>query len=218
MNRPRLLDLFCKAGGAGTGYHRAGFEVVGVDIEPQPHYPFEFHQADAMVFPLDGFDAIHASPPCHDKTTLRHISGDDGTGWILAATINRLDASGLPYVVENVVGARADMGDRWVSLCGASFGLRTHTNQHGDVWLKRHRLFASNVGLLVPECRCRGKRIIGVYGHGDGGGRGWKGSFVNRKAVMGIDWMTRAELSQAIPPAYTEWIGQQLMEHIGAVA
>lgn len=215
----RLLDLFCGAGGAATGYHRAGFdEIVGVDVVPQPRYPFEFVQADATTFPLEGFDAIHASPPCHDKSTLRHISGDDGTGWMLAATIVRLSASGLPYMIENVAGARPEMGPYWVSLCGASFGLRTHSDRRGEVVLKRHRLFSSNVGILVPECRCRGKRIIGVYGHGDGGGRGWKGSFADRKAVMGIDWMNRDELAQAIPPAYTELIGVQLLASLERAA
>src|SRR5215475_9362589 len=119
---PRLLDLFCGAGGVAMGYHRAGFEVVGVDIKPQKHYPFEFHQGDAMTYPLDGFDVVHASPPCHDHSAAS--PGPDGTGWMLAATVDRLAASGLPLIVENVVGPDVVMAGWWFTLCGSSFGLR----------------------------------------------------------------------------------------------
>ena len=133
MTRPRLLDLFCGAGGCSMGYHRAGFDVTGVDIRQMSRYPFEFHKADALEFPLDGFDAIHASPPCQDHsvtqnfTTRRH-----GSGWMLAATRERLEASGLPWVIENVPGApmRPDF-----KLCGCMFGLKR---------LKRERWFETS--------------------------------------------------------------------------
>lgn len=217
--KPALLDLFSGAGGAARGYQQAGFCVLGVDLAPQPHYiGCEFVQADAMTYPLDGFDAIHASPPCHDKTALRHVSGEDGTGWMVAEIMQRLRATGLPYIVENVVGAEGDMGDHWFTLCGSSFGLSTVSAERGEVWLRRHRRFASNVAVLVRPCECRGKRIIGVYGNGDGGGRGWKGSMNDRRSVMGIDWMTRDELSQAIPPAYTEYLGQFLLAAVSEAA
>ena len=139
LNETRLrLDLFCGAGGAAMGYHRAGFDVVGVDIKPQPNYPFDFHQGDAMTWPLDGYDAIHASPPCHDHSTItgrnRKAAGAKGTGWMLAATITRLRASGRPWIVENVGTARFPADVPTFRLCGSSFGL--------DV--QRHRLFASD--------------------------------------------------------------------------
>ena len=126
--RPLLLDLFCGAGGAAMGYHRAGFDVTGVDTKPQPHYPFTFVQADAMTFPLDGFDAIHASPPCQDHMkTPTHNQAAHGTGWMLAATRERLAASGAPWVIENVPGAplRPDY-----ELCGCMFPeLRTRSKR-----------------------------------------------------------------------------------------
>jgi DNA (cytosine-5)-methyltransferase 1 len=142
MTRPRLLDLFCGAGGAAVGYHRAGFDVTGVDISPQPRYPFEFRQADAMTFPLDGYDAIHASPPCQDHSPLQSVAGIHGTGWMLDATLGRLARQPAPWIVENVAAARnrADF-----LLCGEMFGLRT----------VRHRRFTLDprVGMLiqVPE-------------------------------------------------------------------
>lgn len=217
MSPPRLLDLFCGAGGAAMGYARAGFDVVGVDINPQPRYPFAFHQADAMTFPLDGYDAIHASPPCGDHSDLVTLSGEHGTGWMLRHILWTLDKQRVPWVVENVESA--DMsGYASVTLCGASFGLSTQSSK-GRVWLRRHRQFATSFPTLVPACSCRQGPIIGVYGTGDGGsGRGWKGSFAERQAVMGIEWMNRAELAQAIPPAFTQFIGAQLLAHLGLAA
>lgn len=211
----RLLDLFCGAGGAAEGYHRAGFEVIGVDIEPQPHYPFEFIQADATAFPFDGFDFIHASPPCHDHSSLRHITGKDhGTGWMLQHTLDRLQDFNGPWVCENVEGA--DLPGSFI-LCGSQFGLSTVSDEKGEVWLKRHRKFVANFSVEDPgthTCRTKGRKTIGVYGHGDGGGRGWKGSFQDRKNVMQIQWMNRDELAQAIPPAYTEYIGRQFLNSL----
>lgn len=206
--RPRLLDLYSCAGGAAMGYHRAGFDVVGVDINPQPRYPFEHHVGDALEYLAEHgheFDAIHASPPCQDHSTLSHFNDAHGTADLLDATIYALEATGMPYIVENVVGARMS---NYVVLCGTHFGLSVD-----DAHLKRHRKFRSNVHITVPgPCSCAGRKIIGVYGTGDGGtGRGWKGSFKQRQAAMGIDWMNREELAQSIPPAYTEWIGRQIL-------
>lgn len=222
--RPRLLDLFCKAGGCSKGYADAGFEVVGVDIEPQPNYPYEFHQADAMTYPLDGFDAVHASPPCHDHSTVtgrnRKATGEKGTGWMLNATLARLRPLSVPWVVENVGSADMSAGGAWFTLCGSSFGLN----------VQRHRRFASNIAVLAPPCahhmqppRFRSldsrrgpgalARVVGVHGH-----LNYPGEKALREEAMGIDWMTTAELSQAIPPAYTEWIGSHLLQAIGAAA
>lgn len=131
--KPRLLDLFCGAGGAGMGYHQAGFDVVGVDINPQPDYPFEFHQADAMEFPLDGFDAIHASPPCQVFTALKTMHNAGEHFDLLTPMRARLKEWGGPYVIENVPGA--PMQDH-VTLCGSSFGLGV---KKYDRELRRHR-------------------------------------------------------------------------------
>jgi DNA (cytosine-5)-methyltransferase 1 len=209
----RLLDLFSGAGGCGMGYHQAGFEVIGVDVRPQPNYPFEFHQADALDYPLDGFDAYHASPPCQAYST---VSGRAKKGQraeypdLVDPIRQRLAATGRPYVIENVVGAplRAP-----VRLCGSSFGL--------DV--RRHRLFELGrfYPALVPPCAHHWQRprfrsldsrqkklaaVIGVHGHTN-----YAGEFELRCQAMGIDWMDPHELTQAIPPAYTEWLGGQML-------
>ena len=218
MTRPRLLDLFCGAGGAAMGYHRAGFEVVGVDIAPQPHYPFEFHQADALTYPFDGFDAIHASPPCQHYSTATKMQGLDAPDRhpdLIEPTRSRLFASGLPYVIENVRGAPLRAS---VQLCGTSFGLEGR-----GFYLRRHRLFETSFPILFAPHPCahpRGLRALDVTGHANGkrGGASYSPRFPDlfddlstRKLLMGIDWMTSDELSEAIPPAYTEWIGRQLL-------
>jgi len=200
------------------GYHRAGFDVVGVDKEPMPRYPFEVIQADAMTYPLDGFDAIHASPPCHDMTALNVINRIDyGTEWMLAATIDRLEAHGKPFVVENVATAKRHMPNA-IRLCGSEFWLATTMPKYGKVWLRRHRLFESKLFLFgAGGCSCWGKWNVGVYGHGAGGsGQRVRGAGVAQasREVMEIDWMNRDELDEAIPPAYTEFIGEQLLAHL----
>ena len=222
--RPRLLDLFCCAGGAAMGYHQAGFDVVGVDINPQPHYPFMFVQGDALDFlERNGrhFDVVHASPPCHDHSTLRHTMGGlHGTGWLLDATRQALRENSAPYVIENVPGAPMQQP---IVLCGSMFGLGA---QCGDDYrqLRRHRQFESNVALSVPSSCAHQGGAIGVYGGGRAvrvpGGRrgGYQGLKSERIEAMGIGWMTLAELSQAIPPAYTAHVGSQIIEQIGAVA
>ena len=241
--RPRLLDLYCCAGGASMGYHRAGFEVFGLDNNQRADYPFPALRGDAIAaldFLLDGralkwwtrnargehvarlltlgdFAAVVGSPPCQAHTTL--TKGNRGRGWmdghtdLIAATRGRMIATGKPYVIENVVGARAELIDP-VMLCGLSFDLRVF----------RHRLFESNVELTVPAHPShKGHRVAGwrhgvkhegdmfaVYG--DGGG---KGTTAEWQAAMGIDWTEdRACLAEAIPPAYTEHLGRQLIEHI----
>ncbi len=222
MNRPRLLDLFCGAGGAAVGYHRAGFDVVGVDIKPQPHYPFTFIQADALeVFARDfwllggiqNFAAIHASPPCQAFTDLKDMHNALAHDDLLTPTRELLKETGLPYVIENVEGAPMTPT---ITLCGSSFGLGAEGAR-----LQRHRHFETNWPLLGPPCAHGvARRVIGVYG---GHGRDRRRT-VNtqdfsteaRREAMGIDWMTGAELSQAIPPAYCELIGHQLMAHIRA--
>ena len=212
MARPKLLDLFCGAGGAAMGYHRAGFDVVGVDIRPQPRYPFRFVQADAMTYPLEGFDAIHASPPCHDHSALSRVVGVDGSGWMLAETRRRLERWGGLWIIENVAGApmRADY-----RLCGCMFRLRTIWPGKGEVGLRRDRWFETSWrGFDLLPSHCHDVLSVPVYGDGVVGNRAalrGRGAAQAARDVMGIDWMTRKELDQAIPPAYTEYIGGQLM-------
>ncbi len=212
MTRPRLLDLFCGAGGAAMGYHRAGFDVVGVDIKHQPRYPFEFVQGDALDFLREHggeFDAIHASPPCQRFTALRTMPHAKEHPDLVAPTRELLVATGKPYVIENVPGAPLLNP---VILCGTAFGLNANGRQ-----LRRHRLFETNVEVgLVSPCNHK-PGTVGVYGHS--GGHSSRDSTLlssaaERREAMGIDWMTNAELSQAIPPAYTEFIGRRLMEEL----
>jgi DNA (cytosine-5)-methyltransferase 1 len=195
-----MLDLFCGAGGAAMGYHRAGFDVTGVDINPQPRYPFTFVQADAMTFPLDGFDVIHASPPCKHFTKTGwsyhfgyHANHDD----LLTPTRQRLAASALPWVIENVPGApmRADF-----MLCGSQFGLG----------VRRHRWFETSPQMfdLMPPC-VHDRPVASPHGHPH-----FKGEAKLWAAGMAIDWMTPEGLGQAIPPAYTEFIGAQLLDYV----
>jgi len=208
---PLLLDLFCGGGGAAMGYSRAGFRVVGVDHVRQPHYPFEFILADAMTFPLEGWDAIHASPPCQRFTSLKSAWNALDHTDLLTPTLARLDAISVPWVVENVSGAPMRSA---VQLCGSSFNLGCNGAQ-----LRRHRLFEINWPLMAPPCaHDRARRVIGVYG---GHGRDRRRRFnaqdfptSDRRTAMGIDWMTGTELSQAIPPAYTEYIGHHLMAEV----
>jgi DNA (cytosine-5)-methyltransferase 1 len=222
-----LLDLFCGAGGCSVGYHRAGFDVVGVDINPQPNYPFEFVQADALEYLqmahdllVDdlGFDAIHASPPCQAHTGMSnrwrgHGGKADEHVDLIPATRQLLLDSGLPYVIENVPGARASLCAPFV-LMGEMFGLGVH----------RPRLFETNWMLLGPPKPAPDPASIGVYGKHHDGRLLWErkdgsqqraaSSLQQARDAMGIDWMEWRELSEAIPPAYTEFIGQQLHAHL----
>lgn len=211
------------------GYHRAGFDVVGVDIKPQPRYPFEFYQADALTCLTnygDMFDAIHASPPCQAYTALRTSWNSKPHTGMVEQTRQALIESSVLWVMENVPGAPLAPA---FTLCGTMFGLGT-----GEAELRRHRLFEWNGEhlTLMPAC-AHGSRVIGIYGgHGRdrrrvrtigvcGGGHGESKrgresgqrnyTAAEQREAMGIDWMTVDELSQAIPPAYTEFIGRQLI-------
>ena len=214
--RPLLLDLFCGAGGAAEGYHRAGFDVVGVDIEPQPNYPFLFIQGEATGALgwtlLNSVGAIHASPPCQAYSTTASLHSNEYPR-LIEPVRELLDDTGLPYVIENVAGAKADLREP-ITLCGSSFGLG----------VRRHRLFevsGFDVGLVPPCNHGEQREPIDVTGTGgprvgertDGGGGNSRKprNLAEAREAMGIDWMTRPELSEAIPPAYTEWIGAHLL-------
>ena len=210
MSRPRLLDCYCGAGGASAGYHRAGFDVTGVDIAPQPRYPFAFIQTDALEYIAahgHEYDAIAASPPCQQYTRLRSLHKRTYPD-LIALTRDALRAAGRPYIIENVPGAPLIAP---VVLCGTMFaGLRVY----------RHRLFECSFFLLsLPHSRHRVPTMQRGYC------ADWPG-FVTvtgghnvpksiAAAAIGIDWMTREELSQAIPPAYTEFLGCALLAHLG---
>lgn len=230
--KPKCLDLFCGAGGATKGLQQAGFHVTGVDINPQPRYVGdEFHQADAMAFPLEGFDFIWASPPCQRFTSLRTMPNAKEHADLIAPTRERLNASGVDWVIENVVGAPLRSP---FMLCGTMFGLK-----NDDAELRRHWIFEASAFFLI-NLRCRHyedrPQVVGVYGGGVHVGRparrprtvgvwGNAGGFSIRDGVqqfttderaqaMGIDWMTGKELAQAIPPTYSKYIGEQMMPHV----
>lgn len=240
MTRPRLLDLFCGAGGAGMGYARAGFEVVGVDLEPQPRYPFPFVQGDALAFLDDGgaegFDAVHASPPCQHYSAMRHLP------WLrkretwdsVPPTLERLERLRIPWILENVVGAPVD----GIFLCGTMFGLRFEDGTP----IYRHRLFelAPSLFMLAPG---HPKHVANVTAGNARNGNGNLSAGLRRRVLassgireisrqgvpgkasaatlarfggaLGIDWMEGTESTQAIPPAYTQWLGERLLERLG---
>jgi len=221
--KPRLLDLFCGAGGASMGYHRAGFDVVGVDIKPQPRYPFDFIRSDWLdvltVSFLGEIDLIHASPPCQAYSDLARRNGnaDQHPRWIDVLR-EMLDAANRPWIIENVEGAPLFEP---LILCGTMFP---------SLRVIRHRLFEFSYSiiergkLVAPEhpkhplvyTRDKRKAHYGELSEWNspvsvnGGGNC---SVAAAQAAMGIDWMTKAELNEAIPPAYTEFIGKQLMAY-----
>ena len=207
-----LLDFFCKAGGAAMGYHRAGFKVVGVDIEPQPRYPFRFIQADAMDFLrfiirsgyASQYSMFHASPPCQAYSVLKGLTTKKHAQ-LIEPVRELLIESGRPYVIENVPGAPLK---NWVMLCGTMFGLL----------LLRHRLFECNPTILMSPHSCAHRRPVVPCGRRPDREQHYAsvvGGFSDKEfaqQAMGIDWMTTREMAQAIPPAYTEWLGKEMIE------
>lgn len=233
--KPRLLDLFCCEGGAGKGYADAGFDVFGVDIDPQPRYPFPFERWDALAV-LDElirnagelvlygkFDAIHASPPCQDHSVSQQFGlAERGTGHLLGETIALLRQLHVPWVVENVVSrsTKALMPGAF-TLCGSMFGLGARDSRGQWRVLKRHRLFMASFPVTPPDCTCRGQLVGGVYGHGEqgvNGGRGYGFAADAAREALGMPWVTRDGAKEAIPPAYTEHVGRHLLAQIGVAA
>jgi DNA (cytosine-5)-methyltransferase 1 len=217
--KPRLLDLFCCAGGAAVGYAQAGFEVVGVDINPQPNYPFPFVEADALALDkqyLSEFDAVHASPPCQSYSDLAKRNGN-GHKWprLIEPVREMLIRSGRPYVIENVEGAPLLNP---IMLCGTMFP---------ELRVLRHRLFEANFLMIVPPHGKHPKvhtfdKRKSHFGKTDewkdfvqvtGGGNC---SVAAARVAMRIDWMNKGELNEAIPPAYTRFIGEQLLVHLSS--
>ena len=205
----RILDLFCCQGGAGVGYSLAGFDVVGVDINPQPKYPFRFYQADALSFDLSGFDAVHASPPCQRYSFLTPEVNRGDHPDLIVRVRGMLVASGLPYVIENVAGAKRELFDP-VMLCGSMFGLRT----------RRHRFFECSFAVVAP-CVCDHSVMPLLVTTASKASRALRTSLgvkpksvTNAPLAYGINWMDFNGLKEAIPPAYTEYIGKQLRAHI----
>ncbi len=232
--RPRLLDLFSGAGGCSVGYHRAGFDVVGVDVKPQPNYPFEFVQDDALAYLhwliagsggpywIGDFDAIHASPPCQFATAYKRSGNVKESLNLIPQTRALLEVSGLPYVIENVAFARSELRDPTL-ICGTMFD--------PPLEVQRHRLFETNWPHAPPMWPCRHK-LNGRDRYPGGRSKERTGStrglvrgtveigtsdipLATQQAAMGIGWMTLEELSEAIPPAYTELIGAQLIQFLG---
>ena len=200
---PQALDLYCCAGGASMGLHRAGYEVTGVDIANQPNYPFTFNLGDALEAELDGYDFVWASPPCQNSSRMTGCRPGlrEQYQQLIPATREKLKAWGGPYIIENVVGAPLENP---VMLCGAMFGLKTY----------RHRIFESNVPLTVPP-HPKHDKPTSKAGH-------WKpGTLISvagncapmamAREAMGIDWTTRAELVEAIPPAFAEYLARQIL-------
>lgn len=223
-NRPLILDLFCGAGGAAMGYHRADFDVVGVDISEQPRYPFDFVQLDALTFlreevlpylSVTKFVAVHASPPCQLWSDATGVSGrrEDWPDLVTPTRDLLLKAGNIPYVIENVPKAPLRHP---VTLCGVRFP---------ELAVIRHRAFETNWPLTAPvhtphplvytmdkrKAHYGKLREEESFVQVTGGGNC---SADRAREAMGIDWMTKAELNEAIPPAYTEWVGRQLLRHL----
>ena len=217
MTRPKLLDLFCGGGGAAMGYYRAGFEVVGVDIEPQKHYPFTFVQSDALEYVAGHgaeFDALHASPPCQAYSVGTKWRRNLGASYpdLLSKTQQALYSIGKPFIIENVPGATKILKSV-IMLCGGMFG----------IGVVRHRFFETSFMVLSPPHTCNrsfvDSDLVSMTKHGPPA-RWYKrnpGKSFTVKTwhdAIGIDWMPRDSLRQAIPPAYTEFIGACLMQFI----
>lgn len=207
MRKLRALDLFSGAGGASMGIHRAGFDVTGIDIKPQKRYPFRFIQGDALEADLNGYDFVWASPPCQRYTRAQNASKNaEAHPDLVAPMREKLEAWGGLWIMENVVGAPLINP---ATVCGLALGLQ----------VKRHRLFESNVLLLTPSCPSHDQDYYVIFGHevrnrrhGQTADR--KNKIAEGRKAMGISWMSRAELSEAIPPAYSEFLCRQIMSAI----
>lgn len=228
MNRPRLLDLFSGAGGAAYGYMLAGFHVTGIDIKPQPRYRGDaFVQADALEYVAahgHEYDAIHASPPCQaysEATPMAHRSNHPD---LIEPTRKLLQATGKPYVIENVESARHLLIEP-VKLCGSMFGLYLWRHRYFETWPKVFALLPKCIHshALIPAIIDGEQRNVQTPVLCTGGGDGQRNKRKTHRPrqpvkevrwAMEIDWMVQSELTEAIPPAYTEWIGQHLMQHI----
>jgi len=204
-----IADLFCGAGGAAMGLHRAGFDVVGFDIKPQPRYPFDFVLQDALTVNLEPFDAVWASPPCQDYSkSLRHLT-DGSYPRLIDEVETRMPD--VPWVIENVPGAPIPTqptltGEYGVMLCGTMFGLRR---------VQRHRLFLTNFPVPLPGPCVHREYALNPYNKNSRRRDGIEHNALRHyAAAMGIDWMTGVEIGEAIPPAYSEYLGQQLMRHL----
>ena len=211
----RILDLFCCQGGSSTGAHHAfpDAEIHGVDIDPQPRYPFTFHQGDAMTWPLDGYDLILASPPCQGYTTMSN-QHDSNSPLLITTTRQRLIAADVPYVIENVCGARRHMRSP-LMLHGGMFGLGVY----------RPRLFESNMLLMAPAPADRPKDAAAVYGLREDRRRLWTrsdgselraASLDEARVAMEMPWADWTGVREAVPPAYMQWICQQLAVQVAA--
>lgn len=229
----RILDLYCKAGGASMGFHMAGFEVYGVDIEPQPNYPFQFKKADALS--LDPrwirkyFVAVVGSPPCLGYTSLAARYPYINHEKLIPATRDLMEATELPYIIENVENAKNEMINP-VRLCGSTFGLRVRRHRLFETggkfkiastppcnhrWQNRHRPYKLNLSKERKSRRAAYTGIVPVHGTGQQLSN-VDVDFVGGVA-MGIDWMTRLELNQAIPPIYTYWLGRRLRKYLNGI-
>ena len=219
---PRCLDLFCCAGGAAVGLHRAGFNIVGVDREPQPRYPFPFVQGDALAQDLSGFDFVWASPPCQAYCALNTMPNLREHKKLIPAVRDKLQEWGGPYIIENVEGAKRELIDP-VMLCGSMFSLESHGYQ-----VRRHRYFESNVDICVSMTCSHGPRTMGIYGAKIRDIAKEKRHYAKPKETRGkpvgvvlpqswgfeamqVPWMNIKEASQCIPPAYSEYLGRQVM-------
>lgn len=224
--RPRCLDLFSGGQGSAVGFARAGYEVHCYDTTNHTKHPEveSFTVGNAFDVLADTafvrtFDLVTGGPPCKDHTDLATLSTRaESTAWMLPTMILWCKHNGVPWVVENVESAKPARGE--LMLCGTMFDGLSAVGDDGVLRdLRRHRLFASSEFLVPPGgCRHRGPgTTLGVYGTGGGGqqNRGYKGRPDECRDAMGIDWMTRDEISQAIPPAYTRWIGEQMLDRLG---
>jgi DNA (cytosine-5)-methyltransferase 1 len=221
--KPRLLDLCCCAGGMAMGYHRAGFDVTGVDTAHQPNYPFSFIRSDALEYLVEyghEYDVVHASWPCQSYLNLGAVNRALGRTYehpdLIAVGRELLVASGKPYVIENVEDAKGHLVDP-VRICGTGL----------DLPIRRHRLFESNIELAGIACQhgrftekkywtgwrpngeTRLSSVVQIYGNA-GGREHWPA------ALGGVDWMTAKEMTECVPPAYAEHIGRQLMAHLSS--